>query len=257
MTEEQICNDYIYEFNTKADVCGGCIENNFLLQFFFLLSFVPFTILFSSWVVAKFMYMPYIKKVENQKDIKRSEKEIVIDYEDKYPIKIKGQENELLDTENCCVCESTPEGLVFMKYNKKNECFDWWGDNKNIKYIYLETVSRKYVNVFKCSNLYIDRNEDMERQLKKEEEKRERDKMEKEDKKDEEEDSDEDLFVKLKPNEKIKPKNKEIKASINGNNYKYYGKIADFKILKQEKLEKNNKKKMDFSSWKAMFNNNN
>ena len=56
--------------------------------------------------------------------------------------------------------------------------------------------------------------------------------MEAEDKK-EDVDSDDDLFVKFKPNEKIKPKKKEKRAAINGNKYKYCGKIKDFKVFKQ------------------------
>ena len=79
--------------------------------------------------------------------------------------------------------------------------------------------------------------------------------MEDEDKK-EEVDSDDDLFVKLKPNEKIKPKKKGQKAAINGNKYKYCGKIKDFKLLKKIKNENNKKKKkLDFSSWKSMLSN--
>ena len=78
--------------------------------------------------------------------------------------------------------------------------------------------------------------------------------MEDEDKKEEEVDSDDDLFVKLKPNEKIKPKKKGQKAAINGNKYKYCGKISDFKLLKKIKKEKK-KKKLDFSSWKSMLSN--
>ena len=108
MTEEQICNDYIYVFNTKADVCGGCMENNFLLPFFFLLSFVPFTILFSSWVVAKFVYMPYMKELENQKDIEWPKEEVKeTPYEEKYPINKELDENKDLDTEKNNVFEAT------------------------------------------------------------------------------------------------------------------------------------------------------
>ena len=113
-------------------------------------------------------------------------------------------DNKNLNIKNCSVCESTPDGLVFLQYNKKDEGFEWWSDNKQVAYKFLETVARKYVTVFKCANLYIDREEDLKTQLEKEKEEKEREEMEEEDKK-EEEDSDEDLFVKFKPNEKIKP----------------------------------------------------
>lgn len=234
--------------NDKNIACAECMKDNLLLPLFFFISFVPITLLFSSWVVAKFVFLPYVEMVKNEKEIECPEEEEIVKYENKYPIIEKNVINEDLDTNNCCVCESTPDGLVFIKYNKKNAIFDWWGDNKSISYKYLETVARKYVNSFKCSNFYIDRQEDLKEQIEEEE----REKMEDEDKKEEEVDSDDDLFVKLKLNEKISPKKKGQRAAINGNKYKYCGKIKDFKILK--KIEKK-KKKLDFSSWKSMLNN--
>ena len=255
MTEET-CNDYIYVMDTKSAACNFCLENNYLFPMFFLISFIPFTILFSSWVVAKFVYLPHMKAVENEKDIEwPDEEEEKIPYEEKYTLKEKKDKKRELDTENCSVCESTPDGLIFMKYNDDNEGFDWWGDNKQTSYKYLETVARKYVTVFRCNWLYIDRAKNIKIQLEKEKEREEKEKMEAEDKKDEEVDSDDDLFVKFKQNEKIKPKKKEQTAAIVANKYKHCGKISDFKLLKKEKSKVNKNKKMDFSSWKTMFNN--
>lgn len=253
MTEE-LCNEYIYLFDTRAAACDKCLENNFLFPMFFLISFIPFTILLSSWVVAKFVYLPYMKQVENEKDIEwPDEEKEEIPYENKYPLDEADDDNKDVDMGNNSICESTPDGLVFMKYNKDNEGFDWWGDNKQTAYKYLETVSRKYVKIFKCSSLYIDRKDDVKRQLEREKEQEEKAKMAAEDK-NEDADSDDDLFVKFKPSEKIKPKKKEKRAAINGNKYKYCGKIKDFKVLKQI-VKKSVNKKMDFNSWKSMFNN--
>ena len=253
MTEET-CNDYIYVMDTKSAACNFCIENNYLFPMFFLISFIPFTILFSSWVVAKFVYLPHMKAVENEKDIEwPDEEDDEIKYEDKYPIAEAKNDNENFNPKRCSICESTPDGLVFMVYDKENEGFSWWGDNKQTAFKYLETVARKYVTIFRCSNLYIDREEDIKQQLKKEKEEEEKAKMEAEDKKDEEADSDDDLFVKFKVKEKVKPKKKEARAAINGNKYKYCGKIKDFKLLQIPKKKVDTKKKMDFSSWKTMF----
>ncbi len=247
---EPFCEEYA---NNKEIACNECMKNNYLLQIFFFIGFVPVTLLFSSWIVAKYVFLPYVDKVKNEKDIEWPEEEEVIAYENKYEIKIKNQKNDEINYEKCSVCESTPDGLVFMRYNKENEGFDWWSDNKSVKYIYLETVSRKYVNVFSCSSLYIDRKEDLKRQLEIEKEKEEREKMEIEDNKDEV-DSDDDLFVKLKPNKKIKPTKKDKQAAINGNKFKYCGKIKDFKLLQKRKKNSAVKKKIDFSSWKSMMN---
>jgi hypothetical protein len=170
-----------------------------------------------------------------------------IPYEDKYPINEALNDNAELNTENSSVCETTPDGVVFMKYNKDNEGFDWWSDDKQTKYIYLEAVSRRYVTTFQCSELYIDRKADLIKQLEREKEREERVKMKEEEA---QEDSDDDLFVKFKPTEKIKPKKIENRASINGNKYKYVGKIKDYHVLKTEKKPV---KDVGFSSWKNMF----
>ena len=253
---EPFCEDYIYLFETRSAACNYCVENNMLFPMFFLISFVPFTILFSSWIVARFVYLPHMKAVENEKDIEwPDDKADETPYEEKYELSDKKDEKRELDTDNCCVCESTPDGLVFMKYNEDNEGFDWWGDNKQTSYKYLETVARKYIKVFRCNWLYIDRAKNIKIQLEKEKEKEEKAKMEEEDKKEEEVDSDDDLFVKFKTNEKLKPKKKGQPAAIVANKYKHCGKISDFKLLKKVKKKVSKNKKMDFSSWKTMFNN--
>ena len=130
-----------------------------------------------------------MKQLENEKDIEwPDEEEKEIAYEEKYELSDKKDKKRELDTEICSVCESTPDGLIFMKYSQDNEGFDWWGDNKQTSYKYLETVARKYVRVFRCNWLYIDRAKNIKIQLEKEKERDEQSKMEAEDKKEEETD---------------------------------------------------------------------
>ena len=181
-----MCEDYMNFFKIKHEACGKCIEGNFLLPLFFFISFIPFTILLSTWVVAKYVWLPYVLEVKNQKEIEWPEEEIEeIPYEKKYPLEKAENDNKNLNTKNRSVCESTPDGLVFLQYNKKDEGFEWWSDNKQVAYQYLETVARKYVTVFKCANLYIDREDDLIKQLEKEKEEKECEEMEEEDKKEE------------------------------------------------------------------------
>ena len=250
---EPFCEDYIYLFETRSAACNYCVENNMLFPMFFLVSFIPFTILFSSWVVAKFVYLPHMKQVENDKDIEWPvEDNDEIPYEKKYKLDETLDDNKDITTKNCNVCESTPDGIVFMQYDKDNEGFNWWSDNKQTSYKYLETVARKYVKVFKCASLYVDREKDINQQIERENEEKEKENMKSEDKEDEV-DSDDELFVKFKPKEQMKPKKKGEKAAINSNKYKYCGKIKDFKLLQIPKKKVNANKKMDFSSWKTMF----
>ena len=90
---EPFCEDYIYLFETRSAACNYCVENNMLFPMFFLISFIPFTILFSSWVVAKFVYLPHMKAVENEKDIEwPDEEEEEIPYEEKYALSDKKDE---------------------------------------------------------------------------------------------------------------------------------------------------------------------
>ena len=69
-------------------------------------------------------------------------------------------------TKNTSVLESTPQGIVIMRYNNEREGFEYWCDNKNIKYDYLETVARKFVIMNFCTNLYVDRRENIKKQQK-------------------------------------------------------------------------------------------
>jgi hypothetical protein len=253
-------NEDLCPLITKEESCRHCMEGNILFPIFFFISFIPFTILLSTWVVAKFMYIPHLESVKNEiLESSDEEEEEEILYEDKYPIdeelvnKDLKTDNKDLKTDNDTVCELTPDGLVFLKYNERDEGFNWWCDNQHTAYKYLETVARKYVKVYQCTNLYIDRKKELQNQIDREKEKEERKNMESEDKKEETKDNDEDLFVKFKPSEKIKPKKDKNKASIRGNKYKYYGKISDFKIIKKI-IKKKDSKKIDFSAWKNMLN---
>lgn len=82
-------------------------------------------------------------------------------YEDKYPLQKDLSGNKPTNT---TIIEHTPDGSVIMSYNYDNEGFEYWVDNKNIKYDYLETVARKFVKMNFCSDLYIDRKENIKKQ---------------------------------------------------------------------------------------------
>lgn len=124
-------------------------------QFFFmLLGMIPFAIFCPAWIVARFIYIPFYNKT------KRELKELgsqPIPFENRYPIQdAKNTKDINSDFSNNIVLSTTPKGLVYMKYDTKNEGFEYWAD-KDIDYKYLETVARKYVKIFECKDLYIDR----------------------------------------------------------------------------------------------------
>ena len=254
-------NDFMTDFNCgdmdywtlRTKGCEICLKDNYLVSFFYLISFIPFTIVFSTWIVAKFIWMPYVEELKNQPELPEPEIEIL--YEEKYPLEKAEDDNKDLDTEICVVCENTPDGNVFMKYNKEYERFDYWTDNKQIEYKYLETVARKYVTVFACKSLYIDREQDIKEQIEKEKADKiaEEERQKKAEEQAEETSSDDDVFAKLKPPPQVKSKKPGIKAAINANKYKYKGKIKDFELSNKEEKPESPKKKMGFSDWKNML----
>ena len=99
--------------------------------------------------------------------IKKDEKVvIVVKYEDKYLTKFnaltKRATTEPIETttnvDKRFVMDMTPVGNVIMQYDVDKESFVYYSDNI-IPFRYLETVSRKYVCVFDCKELFVERSE--------------------------------------------------------------------------------------------------
>jgi hypothetical protein len=196
-------------------------------------------------------------------NIEVKEEEVVEElYEDKYPLVKDLSGNKPINT---TIIEHTPDGSVIMSYNYDKEGFEYWVDNKNIKYNYLETVARKFVRMNFCCDLYIDRKENIKKQNEeldriekeekeeKEEEQKKKEKMDQEFKELEEEDS---VFVKSKLCIKEKQKKEIIDrtkiAATEANKYIRVGKCSEFKWLKKTEKRKK-KKKISFNDFKNNF----
>lgn len=80
-------------------------------------------------------------------------------YEDKYLDRYLTAQSGCVPV-NSFVIEMTPVGNVIMQYNKEKESFVYYSDHI-IPYRYLETVSRKYVCIFNCKQLFIERHEEV------------------------------------------------------------------------------------------------
>ena len=178
-----------------------------------------------------------------------------VKYQDKYPLKDIKEDIDLdkksIKT-NRYVNENTPDGSIFLRWNSDKEGFEYWS-NTNIKYSYLETVARKYVKVFNCKSLYVDRNKELENVGNKEKEKKENEEMKKEDKQEDKEEK-VSVFANLKSKKNNKKKNKLLVTD--SNKYVHMGKISELILLdKSEKMnfKFNEKKKMTFSDFKFNF----
>ena len=247
--------NYCLEYDLYLDrsaACGICVENAYFLQFLLLLSLIPVSALTSAWLVAKFVYEPHMRKAALEEDWSDEEEEEEELYEDKYCLDFVKKNDEKKNHLKLMVQESTPDGVVFMKWNEENEGFDYWCDNKEIKYLYLEVVARKYCTMFGCPEIYIDRGKDIERQEELKKQAEEKANMKEEDKKEEEADSDDELFAKLKKPEEVKKsiaKKKTQTAAIRSNKYRRVGKISEMVLIQEVKSKEEPKTKMTFSDW--------
>lgn len=212
------------------------------IQLFFALIVLSIGTVLGNVVIAKYIYLPWVKYLKDNE-----EREIKTPYEDLIPFK---------DIYNCdidldsiskerYITDSTPEGYVFMRYNLDEDGFEYWCDNKNIKFKYLETVARKYISNYLCKGIYKDRN--VEEESKKDQDKSEEDKPK-------EDEKGEDVFVKPKKSTIKNNTNKRIVSNVVSNKYIYKGNVNDLTIFKQ-KIEKEDgkKKKLSFADYKKLL----
>lgn len=153
-----------------------------------------------------FLYNKYkeYKQVEDKEKIYKQLTNIENElqkYENLYPLTQTTVMETDVNKDNKIVEEDTPDGNVWMMYDDFTKSFLYWS-KKAVTYKYLETVARKYVILYECKELYINKN-----RLEVEEEKKEN-----------------NLFIKQKI---IKP------VLTNANIYKWVGK----KYEKEEKKE--------------------
>lgn len=128
-------------------------ETNWGQKFFIMLGLIPVAVVVPAWIVVQLVWLPMKRRADKRL------REFIgpPPYERLYPIAKAVQEREDTDSiERNVVIDSTPDGLVQMRYSAAEEGFEYWS-NGGIKYKYLETVARKYVTFFACKDLYVDR----------------------------------------------------------------------------------------------------
>ena len=205
--------------------------------------------LIGSVFVVNCIYKPWLKKIEDEEEPEK--------YEDKYKLRDYwdwGEVNFDKDVEtndSNVVNDHTPEGNVFMRYNKENEGFEYWCDNKNIKYDYLDTVARKYCLSFNCCGIYQDRRKSIKDQKEKEE-KEEESKKETEKDNVQRKDEEESIFVKQKKIDTKKTDRSKGSVALKSNKFIYKGKVRvcpAFLKTREDELQIKTKKNMSFAEW--------
>ena len=259
------CYEYYHTTNEPQNL-------NYGQMFFIMLGMLPVMFCLPVWFVAFFIHDPYVKKMNKQMEDLEDYK---IPYIETYDLeKVTNEALETLDCNTNSVLETTPDGVVLMKYNKTDEGFDYWAD-KQISYKHLEVVARKFVTVFQCKDFYIDQKKYMNDklskikkeidenkkniQLEKENVETGNDKIDKTDKTDKTDkpSEDDDVFAKLKSTKqknklKIKFTKEDFTPEI-GTKFMRKGKMAD--SILEKKIESNKKvvKNVKFSDWKTLF----
>jgi hypothetical protein len=151
--------------------------------------------------------------------------------------------NEKLDRlKNSIIIEKTPLGNVILFYNNSRDSFEYYSDN-TIPYRYLEVVARKYVVTFKCKQIYIDMEKEIELAEKKLKEKKESNTVSNKPStkkppvfakfKSYNKDTSKTSASAAKPGPKTVKTNEDCVLKERANRYSYEGKIANYNFLKK------------------------
>lgn len=95
---------------------------------------------------------------EDDDDEDNEEKE---EYDHLYYDELDKLEDRVLEKEDLeklakvVVREKTPNGEVIMTYNSKTEAFEYYCDDKNVKYMVLDTVARKFTIDNNCKSICV------------------------------------------------------------------------------------------------------
>ena len=225
------------------------VNLNYGQIFFMLLGLLPVLACVPCWVIAKFVYEPYVKQLAE-------EEEIPIPYEYQYPLEdAENSEDPNRDYINCIVLSNTPKGMVYMRYCKEETGFEYWADN-SIDYKYLETVARKYVTIFSCRDVYIDRFTLLKEKIHGIKKQIEENKVEDEDEEEKQEEN--GVFASLKSYNQSTNKTETTKRKITrndvvcdeANKYLNRGKIAEANFGAKKNIVDTPTSSMSFSSWK-------
>lgn len=228
---------------------------NFGQMFFIMTSLIPMALCLPCWLVAKYVYKPFVKQQEDEEDDEDEE----IPFQHQFPLSLALNTREMDESfEQDLILTSTPDGDVYMRYSKEDEGFEYWTD-KTIAYRYLESVARNYVTTFKCKNLYVDRMALLQEKLKKirEDIKRNKEAMESDMNADSEDEKEEDVFVNLKSYNKTTndntQKTKITRSDIvcdKANKYIKKGNLKDAEFIKSNRNNVSSNNGMSFNNWK-------
>lgn len=155
---------------------------------------------------------------------------------------------------NNVLYENTPRGRVLMYYDSDKESFMYYCDTKDLPYLFLETVARKYALVYDCKDIVIDIKNELLEAIKVRDDNKEADKNKNQidDKKSK------GIYANFK-NYNVKgvnAKNTSTRSIIcdNSNRYSYKGKVNEYSILKTDDYKSKKETPMSYEKFKEMMN---
>lgn len=139
---------------TTSTYAYDCYSCDVFRDVIIFLGVIQMALVLSFSIVSIFVYKPMREKCERE--------EILVDfpeapYEDKYSLQDTPHVQDEVNKHNF-VCETTPDGVVFMTYDTDEEGFIYWS-NRSISFTYLDVVARKFVKSFLCKKLYLSGND--------------------------------------------------------------------------------------------------
>lgn len=217
------------------------------------------------------LYNKYVKYVgkedkEDKEENENKKKQKALDepYENKYYGRFEQLECEDLEEDtvkglkNNALCETTPKGNVIMYYDFEKESFVYYCDTKDVSYLYLETVARKYALTYDCKKIVVDIKKEIENAKQSNTNKSKLSTIY-ENTSSSSTKKTTDMFASFKSyNRKgtggSKSMNKSFVLRQNANRYSYSGKVSQYPILKTDdyKIEKP-MEKMDYETFKKLM----
>ena len=218
------------------------------LDTFFTVLGVLVTGLFTGFVaVATFVYNP--SKEDPKPPYEQKYYEEFCDVEER-----ELDEDELSKLKETFMCETTPNGDVIICYNKDQESFDVWHDDRNIPFMVLDAVAQHYAIEYDAKKICVNYKEEYDKaveKLKKEQEENEK-------KDEDEEQKSDDVFANFKSYNKASEKSKSVDSKIvteKCNRFRRVGSVKDWHDVhdKQDESDSQTKvKQFTYDEFKAM-----
>jgi len=225
---------------------------------FVLASLIPAALLLPCWCVARFVWLPFKKK--SVADTRTIVAEAVKKEAYALDIALDARAKNGGLVYNVLV-QPLPASTVMMRYSPTIGAFEYWTD-RDVSYKHLEGIARKYVAMFDCRSVYVDRRGELRKKVRQLENqiKENLAKIEKGEDKVAETKTEDSVFASLKTYRKGGGKESSLKTKLTrkdivadiANKFIRRGKLDEMNVRRRAAVEPDAaKKELSFADWKA------